>query len=74
MELGATMDLRDSIGSELEVGDTPFIVMEEIQPLSTKTSLRQAVLPLQGRDTTARPRGTTVRDHGTTAAAAETIP
>ena len=33
--------------------------------------LRQAVLPLLGHGTTARPRGTTMEDHGTSAAAAE---
>ena len=35
MELGATMELRDGRGGQLEVGDTPFIVKEKIQPLST---------------------------------------
>ena len=36
-------------------------------------SLRHAVLPLQERGTTARPRGTTVEDHGTSAASAEVV-
>ena len=35
MELGATMELRGGRGSQLEVVDTPFIVKEKIQPLST---------------------------------------
>ena len=34
-------------------------------------SLRHTVLPLQGRGTTARPRGTTVVDDGTSVTAAE---
>ena len=72
MELGATMEFRVGRGGQLEVGGAPFIVKEEIQPLSTYTSLRHAVLPLQERGTTARPRGTTVRDHGSSAVAAET--
>ena len=35
MEPGATMELRGGRGSELEVEDTPYIVVEKIQPLST---------------------------------------
>ena len=52
MELGATMELRDGRGSQLEVGDTPFIAKEKIQLLSTNPSCnmryyrsRNAVLP-----------------------------
>ena len=29
------MELRDGRGSQLEVGDTPFIAVDKIQPLST---------------------------------------
>ena len=35
MELGATMELRGGRGSQLEVEDAPYIVMGNIQPLST---------------------------------------
>ena len=52
MELGATMELGDGRGSQLEVGDTPFIAKGKIQPLSTNPACdmryyrnRQAVLP-----------------------------
>ena len=35
MELGATMELGVGRGGQLEEEDTPFIVENEIQPLST---------------------------------------
>ena len=35
MELGATMELRDGRGRQLGEEDSPFIVKEQIQPLST---------------------------------------
>ena len=64
MELGATMELRDGRGSQLEEEDTPYIVERQIQPLSTYSARdlryyrsRQAVLP-QGL--TVLPRWTAV--------------
>ena len=52
MELGATMELRDGRGGQLEEEDTPYIVERQIQPLSTYSArdewyyrTRQAVLP-----------------------------
>ena len=52
MELRATMELRDGRGSQLGEEDSPFIVIEQIQPLSTNSACeeryyhtRQAVLP-----------------------------
>ena len=64
MELGATMELAGGRGGQLEVGDTPSIVMEKIQPLSTCSACdmryyhsRSAVLP-QGH--AVLPWGTTV--------------
>ena len=52
MELGATMELRDGRGNQLEEEDTPYIVERRIQPLSTNSDRdlqyyrsRQAVLP-----------------------------
>ena len=52
MELGATMELRDGRGSQLEEEDTPYIVERQIQPLSTYSARdlryycsRHAVLP-----------------------------
>ena len=52
MELGATMELRDGIGGQLGGEDTPYIVEEQIQPLSTNPAciawyyhVRAAVLP-----------------------------
>ena len=52
MELGATIELRGGRGSQLEVGDTPFIVIGQIQPLSTYSArdlryyrTRHVVLP-----------------------------
>ena len=38
MELGATMELRGERGSQLEEEDTPYIVGEQIQPLSTNSA------------------------------------
>ena len=35
MELGATMELWGGRGGQLEEEDTPYIVEEQIQPLST---------------------------------------
>ena len=35
MELGATMELGGGRDSQLEEEDTPYIVEEQIQPLST---------------------------------------
>ena len=35
MELGATMELRDGKGGQLEVEDAPYIVVDKFQPLST---------------------------------------
>ena len=55
MELGATMELGDGRGSQLEEEDTPYIVEGQIQPLSTNPACaawyyraRGTVLP-QGR-------------------------
>ena len=52
MELGATMELRDGRGGQLEEEDTPYIVERQIQPLSTYSArderyyrTQQAVLP-----------------------------
>ena len=71
MELGATMELRGRRGSQLEVEDTPYIVVGKNPTVIHMFSPRLTVLPLQGSGTTARPRGTTVVDHGTTAATAQ---
>ena len=38
MELGETMELGDGIGSQLGEEDTPYIVEEQIQPLSTNSA------------------------------------
>ena len=38
MELGATMDLGGGRGGQLEEEDTPYIVEEQIQPLSTNSA------------------------------------
>ena len=38
MELGATMELRGGRGGQLEEEDTPYIVEEQIQPLSTNSA------------------------------------
>ena len=52
MELGELMELGDGRGSQLEEEDTPYIVEEQIQPLSTNSACatwyycpRGAVLP-----------------------------
>ena len=52
MELRASMELGDGRGSQLEEEDTPFIVEEQIQPLSTNSArdvwyngTKQAVQP-----------------------------
>ena len=52
MEIGATMELGDGRGSQLGEEDTPYIVEEQIQPLSTNPAciawyyhVRAAVLP-----------------------------
>ncbi len=39
MELGATMELGDGRDSQLEEEDTPYIVEEQIQPLSTSSAV-----------------------------------
>ena len=64
MEIGATMELGDGRGSQLGEEDTPYIVEEQIQPLSTNSACEawyyhagDAVLP-QGH--TVLPHGTTV--------------
>ena len=38
MELGATMELGDGRDSQLREEDTPYIVEEQIQPLSTNSA------------------------------------
>ena len=38
MELRATMELGGGRGSQLEEEDTPYIVEEQIQPLSTNSA------------------------------------
>ena len=38
MELRATMELGDERGSQLGEEDSPFIVKEQIQPLSTNSA------------------------------------
>ena len=38
MELGATMELGDGRGGQLGEEDTPYIVEEQIQPLSTNSA------------------------------------
>ena len=38
MELGATMELGGGRDSQLEEEDTPYIVEEQIQPLSTNSA------------------------------------
>ena len=38
MELGATMEHGGGRGSQLEEEDTPYIVEEQIQPLSTNSA------------------------------------
>ena len=52
MELGATMELGDGRGSQLEEEVSPYIVIGQIQPLSTYSARdlwyyrsKQAVLP-----------------------------
>ena len=52
MELGATVELEGERGGQLEEEDTPYIVEEQIQPLSTNSACaaryyhtRGAVLP-----------------------------
>ena len=64
MELGATMELGGERGSQQEEEDTPYIVEEQIQPLSTNSACvaryyraGDAVLP-QGH--TVLPQGTAV--------------
>ena len=70
MELGATMELGD--GRESTRGRRrPFYSHVRDLTIIHMFSLRHAVLPLQERGTTARPRGTTMGDHGTSAAARE---
>ena len=73
MELGATMELGGGRGGQLEEEDTPYIVGEQIQPLSTNSACAaryyctsdavlpqgHAVLPHLRRGTTGGPRGTT---------------
>ena len=63
MELGATMELRDGRGSQLEVGDAPFIVMEKIQPLSTCSACDMRYYPSRG---TVLPQGHAVLPWRTT--------
>ena len=38
MELGATMELGGGRGGQLDEEDTPYIVEEQIQPLSTNSA------------------------------------
>ena len=64
MKLGTTMELGGRRGGQLEEEDTPYIVEEQIQPLSTKPAsiaryyhARAAVLP-QGH--AVLPQGPTV--------------
>ena len=52
MKLGATMKLEGGRGGQLEEEETPYIVEEQIQPLSTNSACvaryyraRAAVLP-----------------------------
>ena len=71
MELGATMELGGRRGSQQEEEDTPYIVEEQIQPLSSNSACA-AVLPHLRRGTTAGARCTTAGPRGTTAHAAET--
>ena len=56
----------DSMGKK-----TPFYRRGENPTVIPSLSPHNAVLPHQGRGTTARLRGTTVEDHGTTATAAQ---
>ena len=73
MELGATMELRDGRGGQLEEEDTPYIV--ETNPTAIHLlSPRPAVVPLQTSGTTAGAHGTTAVDRGTTAATAGASP
>ena len=86
MELRASVELGDGRGCQLGEEDTPFIVEEQIQPLSTNSACAaryyrtrgtvlpqgHAVLPHLRRGTTAVVRGTTAEPRGTTAHAAET--
>ena len=45
MELGATMELGGGRGGQLGEEDTPFIVEEQIQPLSTQPATRGTTAP-----------------------------
>ena len=86
MELGATMELGGGRGKSTRRRRLPFIVEEQIQPLSTNSACAaryyhtrgavlpqgHAVLPHLRRGTTAGARGTTAEPRGTTAHAAET--
>ena len=65
------MELGGGSGSQLEVGDTPYIVVGKNPTVIHMFSPRHTVLPLQGRGTTAKLCGTTVADHSTTATAAQ---
>ena len=56
----------DSMGKK-----TPFYRWGENPTVIPSLSPHNAVLPHQGRGTTARLRGTTMEDHGTTATAAQ---
>ena len=65
------MELRGGRGSQLEVEDTPYIVVGKNPTIIHMFSPRHTVLLLQGCGTTARLCGTTVADHSTTATTAQ---